>query len=83
MTIAAPAHSPVLPSVSVELSTRRRVESAQPGAWRRLSYWPLEFVRLLAAIYMLPVALLVIGVPIGLALTGLFLGAAWLWRALW
>jgi hypothetical protein len=33
--------------------------------------------------YMLPLAILAIGIPVGLALTGVLLGAAWLWRTLW
>ncbi len=48
-----------------------------------MSFWPLEFLRLVAAVYLLPLAILAIGIPVGLALTGVLLGAAWVWRTLW
>ena len=82
-TNARDAHSLVLPRLPVELPTRLQAESSQPSVWRRISFWPLEFLWLVAAVYMLPLAILAIGIPVALALTGVLLGAAWVWRTLW
>ena len=82
-TAPADARSLVLPRRPVDLPADPRAESSQPSAWRRVSFWPLEFVRLVAVVYMFPLAILAIGIPVGLALTGLLLGATWVWRALW
>ena len=84
-TATAPgdARALVLPRRPVELPAYPRAESSQPSVWRRVSFWPLEFLRLVAAVYMLPLAILAIGIPVGLALTGVLLGAAWVWRTLW
>jgi hypothetical protein len=85
ITAIAPgdARALVLPKRPVELPADWRAESSQPGVWRRVSFWPLEFLRLVAVVYALPLAILAIGIPAGLALTGLFLGATWVWRMLW
>jgi hypothetical protein len=82
-TAPGDARSLVLPGLPVELPTRLQAESSQPSVWRRVSFWPLEFLRLVAVVYALPLAILAIGIPAGLALTGLFLGATWVWRMLW
>jgi hypothetical protein len=87
MSIAATAardgRALVLPKQPVDLPARSRAESGQPGVWRRISFWPLEFLRLVGVVYLLPLAILAIGLPLGLALTGVLLGAGWAWRALW
>jgi hypothetical protein len=84
ITATAPGDgSLVLPRRPVELPAALRAESSQPSVWRRISFWPLEFLRLVAAVYMLPLVILAIGIPVGLALTAVLLGAAWLWRTLW
>ena len=85
ITATAPgdARSLVLPTRPVELPAGPRAQSSQPTAWGRVSFWPLEFLRLVAVVYMFPVAILAIGIPVGLALTGVLLGAAWVWRTLW
>lgn len=77
------ARSLVLPRPPVDVPAHPRAESGQPGVWRRLSFWPLEFLRLVGVVYLLPLAILAIGLPLGLALTGALLGAGWAWRALW
>jgi len=82
-TAPADARSLVLPRRPVDLPAHPRAESSQPSAWRRVSFWPLEFLRLVAVVYMFPLAILAIGIPVGLALTGVLLGATWVWRALW
>ena len=78
-TAPADARSLVLPRRPVDLPADPRAESSQPSAWRRVSFWPLEFLRLVAVVYMFPLAILAIGIPVGLVL----LGAAWVWRTLW
>jgi hypothetical protein len=85
ITATAPgdARALVLPRRPVDLPADLRAESSQPSIWRRVSFWPLEFLRLVAVVYALPLAILAIGIPVGLALTGLFLGATWVWRMLW
>jgi hypothetical protein len=82
-TVAGDARALVLPRRPVELPADPRAESSQPSVWRRVSFWPLEFLRLVAAVYLLPLAILAIGIPVGLALTGVLLGAAWVWKTLW
>jgi hypothetical protein len=79
-TAARDTRSQILPKLPVELPAQPRDEF---GQWRRISFWPLEFLRLVAAVYMLPLAILAVGIPVGLVLTGVFLGTAWVWRTLW
>jgi anti-sigma-K factor RskA len=85
ITATAPgdARALALPRRLVELPADPRAKSSPPSVWHRISFWPLEFVRLVAVVYALPLAILAIGIPVGLALTGLFLGATWVWRMLW
>ena len=87
MAIAAsPAHdirSLVLPRLPVELPAGWRAEAGPASLWQRISFWPLEALRLVAVVYLLPVTILAVGIPLGLALTGMVLGAAWVWRSIW
>jgi hypothetical protein len=73
----------VVPRVSAAVPLRLRSGPIGPGVWSRLSFWPLEFLRLVAVVYLLPIAILAIGIPIGLVLTGVLLGAGWAWRTIW
>jgi hypothetical protein len=76
--VASTASDPdpvIFPVVLAELPARPRAEFSQSGVWRRVSFWSLEFLRLVAVVYALPLAILAIGIPVGLALTGLFLRA--------
>lgn len=87
MSIAAPAtHDArpiVFPPLPVKLPAGWRAESGKASVWQRISFWPLEGLRLVAVVYLLPFAILAVGIPLGLALTGLLLGAAWVWRSVW
>ena len=74
---------PVLLPVPVAFPTRPREGLNQGSVWRRVSFWPLECLRLVAVVYAFPLAILAIGIPLGLALTGLIFGATWVWRLLW
>jgi hypothetical protein len=84
-TAAVDAHtrSLVLSGGARDLSARPQARLNQPSLWHRLSFWPLEFLRLVAVVYMLPIVILAIGIPAGLALMGIVLGADWLWHRLW
>jgi len=87
MTIAASAahdrRSLVLSTLPVALPAGWRAAAGPASVWQRISFWPLEALRLVAVVYLLPVAILAVGIPLGLALTGLFLGTAWVWRSIW
>jgi hypothetical protein len=84
MAIAAHgAHSLVLPTRPVELPAGWRAESGTASLWHRISFWPLEGLRLVAVIYLLPLTILAVGIPLGLALTGTLRGVAWIWRSVW
>ena len=82
-TAARDTRSLVLARLPVDSAAQQGAKSSVPSVWRRILFWPLEFVRLVAAVYMLPLAILAIGIPVGLALTGVFLATAWVWRTLW
>jgi hypothetical protein len=87
MAIAASAahdrRSLVLPTLPVALPAGWRAEAGPAGVWQRISFWPLEGLRLVAVVYLLPVTILAVGIPVGFALTGVLLGAAWVWRSIW
>ena len=59
MAIAASAahdiRSLVLPRLPVELPAGWRAEAGPASLWQRLSFWPLEALRLVAVVYLLPV----------------------------
>jgi hypothetical protein len=85
MPLAAPAthdaHALPLPRPQIALGPRS--ESGPAGIWRRVSFWLLEGLRLVAVVYLLPVAILAVGISLGLALTLVLRGAAWVWRLVW
>jgi len=83
---ASAAHDPrslVLTTLPVELPAGWRADSGTASVWHRISFWPLEGLRLVAVIYLLPLTILAVGIPLGLALTGMLLGATWVWRSIW
>lgn len=73
----------VLTTLPVELPAGWRAEPGTASVWHRISFWPLEGLRLVGVIYLLPLTILAVGIPLGLALTGMLLGAAWVWRSIW
>jgi hypothetical protein len=73
----------VLRTLPVELPAGWRAEPGTASVWHRISFWPLEGLRLVAVVYLLPLTILAVGIPLGLALTGMLLGAAWVWRSVW
>jgi hypothetical protein len=65
----------------LESRARERITPSPPLSGRVLG-WVAEFLRLVAVVYMLPIAILAIGIPIALATNALILAAGWAWRAL-
>jgi hypothetical protein len=70
-------------TLPVELPAGWRAEPGTDSVWHRITFWPLEALRLVAVIYLLPLTILAVGIPVGLVLTGMILGAAWVWRSIW
>ena len=80
--IAARAPSVVFPIQPVDLPACPRLGQGQLGLWRRLTFWPAEFVRLVALIYMLPVVIYAIGIPVAAAISAFLFFASWVGKAL-
>jgi hypothetical protein len=63
----------------------RAIEGVSGGgasAWRRLTFWPAEFLRLMAVAYLFPLVVLAIGAAVALAVTGLLVVGQWLRQSL-
>jgi hypothetical protein len=73
--------SVILPRTYTEAPPRVRIAPTQPGVWKRLSFWVAEFLRLVAVVYLLPIVILAIGIPIALAVNGLIFAAGWVLTA--
>jgi hypothetical protein len=78
---AARASSIVFPIEPVDLPVRPQLGLG--GLWRLISYWPAEFLRLVALVYMLPVVIYAIGIPVAAAVNAVLYGAGWVGKALW
>jgi hypothetical protein len=84
MAVAAHDARPlVLQTLAVELPAEWPIGSGTASVWRRIPFWALEGLRLVTMVYLLPLTILAVGVPLGLALTGILAGAAWVWRSVW
>jgi hypothetical protein len=70
-----------LPFTLAPLATARAADG-KPRAPRGLMFWPAEFLRLMAVAYLFPLVVLVIGLPVALAVTGLLIAGQWLWQSL-
>jgi hypothetical protein len=79
----ARASSVVFPMEPADLSVRPRFGAGQLHLWRRISFWPAELVRLVALIYMLPVVIYAIGIPVAAAIKAVLFCAGWVGKALW
>lgn len=66
-----------------ELPARRGVGLSTRRLWDRMSFWPAELTRLVALVYMVPIVIYAIGIPIALAVNALLFCAGWPWKALW
>ena len=79
---AARASSVVFPIEPADLPVRPRLGPGQLHLWRRITFWPAEFVRLVALIYMLPVVIYAIGIPVAAAISAVLFCAGWVGKAL-
>jgi len=79
---AARAPSVVFPIEPADLSVRPRLGAGQLHLWRRISFWPAELVRLVALIYMLPVVIYAIGIPVAGAINVVLFCAGWVGKTL-
>ena len=82
MATAARASSVVFPIEPADLSVRPRLGAGQLHLWRRITFWPAEFLRLVALIYMLPVVIYAIGIPVAAAINVVLFCAGWVGKAL-
>ena len=80
---AARASSVVFPIEPADLSVRPRLGAGQLHLWHRITFWPAEFLRLVALIYMLPVVIYAIGIPVAAAIKAVLFCAGWVGKALW
>ena len=72
----------VLPRAQDITPPREAIRPSPPGSRRRLSGWAKEALLLVGAVYVFPLAILAIGIPLALAVNGLLLLAGWAWHAL-
>ena len=85
-TLAVAARPPSIALVRMpeDLPAGPPISLTQGRVWRdRLVFWPAEFVSLVALIYMLPVVIYVVCLPIALAVNAVLLCAGRSWTSLW
>ena len=85
-TIAVAARPPsiALLRTPADLPARPPISLSQGQVWiNRLAFWPAEFVRLVALVYMLPVVIYVVCLPIALVVNAVLLCAGRSWTSLW
>ena len=83
-TTAAAARAPsvVFPIEPADLPLRPGLDPGQLGIWPGIAFWPSEFLRLVALVYMLPVVIYAIGIPVAAAINAVLFCAGWLGKAL-
>ena len=74
------ASLPVVRTTRIEPQAHER--TGAPSLWRALSRGLADLVGVMAVVYLFPITILAIGIPIALAINGLLLAASWAWRAL-
>jgi len=72
IALASRASSIALPVVPAELPARPPIDLDFRGWWTRVTYWPLELVRLVALIYLLPLVIYVVVSPIALVIAAAY-----------
>jgi len=50
---------------------------SSPSTWNRISRWPRELLGVVGTVYLFPVAILVIFIPLAYAIKGLVIVAGW------
>ena len=58
------------------------VQPSQPSLWIRLSRWPRELLGVVGTVYLFPLAILAIFIPLAFVIKGLLVGASWALNAL-
>ena len=48
-----------------------------PSTWNRISRWPRELLGVAGAVYLFPLAILVIFIPLAYVIKGLVIAAGW------
>jgi hypothetical protein len=70
--LAPRASSIVLPVLPAELPLGPPIGLHLRDSWARATYWPLELVRLVALIYLLPVVIYLVVSPIALVIAAAY-----------
>ena len=84
LAVAARPPSVALVRMPADLPAAPPTSLTQGRLWRdRLVFWPAECVSLLALIYMLPVVIYVVCLPIALAVNAVLFCAGRSWTSLW
>jgi len=78
-TIAiTPRASVVLPGLPAASPARSPIGYS----WADVTYWPAELLRLVALIYMLPIVIYAVCLPIAAVIKTVLVLASWSWKAL-
>lgn len=83
-TIAVAARPPslVLPRVPAELPAPPILGQAALW-WGRVTYWPAEILQATALVYLLPVVIYALCLPIALVISAVFFLATGSWKGFW
>jgi hypothetical protein len=75
----------IAPRASVALPSLPAASPARPQighGWSHVTSWPAELLRLVALVYMLPIVIYAVCLPIAAVIKTLLLLASWSWNAL-
>ena len=53
-----------------------------PSTWNRISHWPRELVGVVGTVYLFPLAILAIFIPLAYLIKWLVIGAGWAFNAM-
>jgi hypothetical protein len=70
----------VLRTTPIERQAHER--TSPPSFWRAMARGLADLVGVIGVVYLFPITILAIGIPIALAINGLILAAGWAWRLL-
>ena len=54
------------------------MQPSRPSLWGRLSRWPREAVMAMGTVYLFPLAILAIFIPLAFLIKGLLIAAGWM-----
>jgi hypothetical protein len=72
IALTSRASSIALPGVPAELPARPPIDLDFRAWWVRVTYWPLELVRLVALIYLLPLVIYVVVSPLAVVIAAAY-----------